>query len=186
MAIPDGDARLKSTRFFPNWDIYGPYQLHGFIHLCLDICKLGDELVGVEIGSFYGESANLLLSFPQIKKLTCVDPYIQPYLKTRLKDSILGGRLNTNQMTSVEAVSLFEDESLDFVYIDGDHSYEAVVSDIAAWYPKLKTNGLLCGHDYIPESNQLTVVKAVDEFFNSKQLELKRYQDSSWSGIKLA
>lgn len=49
---------------------------------------------------------------------------------------------------SVEAAAEFDDESLDWVFIDADHSYEAVVADIAAWAPKLKPGGLLSGHDY--------------------------------------
>ena len=49
---------------------------------------------------------------------------------------------------SVDAASRFDAGSLDWVFIDADHSYEAVVADIAAWAPKLKPGGLLSGHDY--------------------------------------
>jgi hypothetical protein len=44
---------------------------------------------------------------------------------------------------------MFEDNSLDFVYIDANHAYDYVVQDINVWYPKLKEGGYLCGHDYI-------------------------------------
>lgn len=47
------------------------------------------------------------------------------------------------RMSSLEAVTHFADESLDFVYIDGDHRYDAVMADIAAWLPKVKTGGIL-------------------------------------------
>lgn len=46
-------------------------------------------------------------------------------------------------------VDVFEDNSLDFVYIDGNHAYDWVKQDIQLWWPKLKKNGLLMGHDYI-------------------------------------
>lgn len=50
---------------------------------------------------------------------------------------------------SKSACELFADESLDFVYIDANHAYDFVVEDIELWYPKVKKNGYLMGHDYI-------------------------------------
>lgn len=49
---------------------------------------------------------------------------------------------------SVKAASLYEDHSLDFVFIDGDHRYANVLEDIKAWLPKIKHLGVLSGHDY--------------------------------------
>jgi predicted O-methyltransferase YrrM len=49
---------------------------------------------------------------------------------------------------SLEAASQFEDESLDFVFIDASHEYEDVKKDIQTWLPKVKKNGVLAGHDY--------------------------------------
>jgi methyltransferase family protein len=40
------------------------------------------------------------------------------------------------------------DESCDFVYIDADHSFDAVTVDLRTWYPKLKVGGVMSGHDY--------------------------------------
>ena len=51
--------------------------------------------------------------------------------------------------TSEVAADMFERESLDFVYIDANHAYDFVVEDIKLWYPKVKSGGYLCGHDYI-------------------------------------
>lgn len=47
------------------------------------------------------------------------------------------------------AAHIFEDNSLDFVYIDANHAYDYVVQDIELWYPKVRPGGLICGHDYI-------------------------------------
>jgi len=55
---------------------------------------------------------------------------------------------------SVDAATLFQDSSLDFVFLDADHSYSAVKNDIGAWFPKVKKGGLLCGHDYLDSSYQ--------------------------------
>lgn len=50
---------------------------------------------------------------------------------------------------SMEAVDDFEDESLDFVYIDANHEFQNVVNDICEWQTKVKVGGIIAGHDYI-------------------------------------
>jgi len=49
------------------------------------------------------------------------------------------------EMTSRQAADLFEDGSVDMVFIDGTHGYRAVISDLIAWRPKARK--LFCGHD---------------------------------------
>ena len=67
------------------------------------------------------------------------------------------------RMSSLEAAAQFEDDSLDFVYLDAAHDYENVKADIAAWLPKLKKGGTIAGDDYaLP---WVGVMKAVDEAF---------------------
>ncbi len=63
---------------------------------------------------------------------------LMPYMKTKLI-----------RKTSMEAIQDFEDESLDFVYIDGNHAFKYVAEDMCEWMKKLKKGGALCGHDYI-------------------------------------
>jgi len=50
---------------------------------------------------------------------------------------------------SMEAIGDFEDESLDFVYIDANHEFQHVVDDICEWQKKVKVGGIVAGHDYI-------------------------------------
>lgn len=57
-------------------------------------------------------------------------------------------RVELIKSTSTEAAPLFADDSLDFVYIDGDHRYEQVLEDLELWYEKVKPSGMLAGHDY--------------------------------------
>jgi hypothetical protein len=74
--------------------------------------------------------------------------------------------INPVRMDSVLASSRYEDKSLDFVFIDGSHIYEAVKADIEAWLPKVKVGGYLGGHDYGNQNEPLNGVKqAVDERF---------------------
>jgi predicted O-methyltransferase YrrM len=76
------------------------------------------------------------------------------------------------RMRSVVAATHYKNESLDFVFLDADHNYEAVQADIAAWLPKVRPGGILCGHDYANEAYPLWgVARAVDEAFGP-QVEL--------------
>jgi predicted O-methyltransferase YrrM len=50
-------------------------------------------------------------------------------------------------MASRDAARVFSDTACDLVFIDADHSYEAVLEDIALWRPKVRPGGILCGHD---------------------------------------
>jgi len=69
------------------------------------------------------------------------------------------------RMTSLEAVKLVEDNSLDFVFIDAMHTYEAVKEDIKAWLPKIRKGGILSGDDYTGK-HAPEVKKAVDELLS--------------------
>lgn len=68
-------------------------------------------------------------------------------------------------------VAPFFKNNFDFVYIDGNHDYESVARDMKDWFPKLKSGGILCGHDY-NETNPGTK-KAVNEFSEEHDLEFK-------------
>jgi hypothetical protein len=79
-----------------------------------------------------------------------------------------GDRVAMIRDLSVNAARMFEDHSLDFVYLDADHSYEGVVQDILAWSGKVRPGGLLCGDDYLDNRHHtygnFGVKSAVDEF----------------------
>lgn len=81
-----------------------------------------------------------------------------------LKKFHVATQMNSNRLTilqgdSVEMATRVKDGTLDFVFIDADHRYAAVLEDMAAWAPKLKPGGTLCGHDiHLPG-----VKKAVEE-----------------------
>lgn len=65
------------------------------------------------------------------------------------------------------AVYKFEDNYFDFVYIDADHSYEGCKNDLNQWWPKVKTGGIISGHDYFEvtaPAYKFGVIEAVNEF----------------------
>lgn len=71
--------------------------------------------------------------------------------------------VNARKLDSVTASKLYKDQSLDFIFIDADHTYEAVYQDLIHWVPKLKFGGHIAGHDYF---NDPGVKYAVRAFFN--------------------
>ena len=72
----------------------------------------------------------------------------------------------------------------DFIYVDGDHSYEAVLADLLAWYPKLKKFGVMCGDDYGHPSG-LGVIKAVNEFAYKHRVIVTCEADNQFYFVKV-
>ncbi len=121
-----------------------------------------DVKTGVEIGVLKGEYTQILLQSIPGLKLYGVDPWIeypdyydvsggQKYYdeiyeeaKQRTKDY----DCTLIKKFSMDAVKDFEDESLDFVYIDGNHEFIHVAEDIHYWSKKVKPGGIISGHDY--------------------------------------
>lgn len=58
-------------------------------------------------------------------------------------------QVEIHRMKSEEAAGLFPNQYFDFIYIDGNHNYEFVKTDLINFSPKLKINGYICGDDYI-------------------------------------
>ena len=78
---------------------------------------------------------------------------------------------------STEAMLDIQDDSVDWIYIDGNHSYEFVKEDLNGWWPKLRSGGFLYGDDYIDGKHQIEVLKfgvvqAVDEFKEERAGEI--------------
>lgn len=84
------------------------------------------------------------------------------------------------RMTSVEAAATYPDASLDVVFIDGDHTTEAVLADCQAWWPKIKPGGKLLGHD----RNWASVQTAVHAFGQFAGVRVRPISRSCWEFSK--
>lgn len=126
----------------------------------------------IEVGCWLGRSTKVLAAATR-GKVWAVDHWqgtpgdpsqherlYAPLLATRnayaefcrnLKREITAAKVIPVQMPSAEAALMLRDRMgrvFDFVFIDGDHSYQGCCADIQAYYPLLKAGGLLAGHDY--------------------------------------
>ena len=129
-----------------------------------DLPKIFNDLgfkVGAEIGVLKGEwSASLFKQIPGLQ-MYCIDKWLyyptyrdfrnqkrldQYYEET--KQRLKGKGATIIKKWSMEAVKDFKDESLDFVFIDGNHTFEYVTNDIAEWSKKVRKGGLIVGHDF--------------------------------------
>lgn len=134
----------------------------------------------VEVGSYAGESASIFLSSGRFATIHCVDPWDTPGAKLAMEafDELAAkaaGRVVKHQARSVDAAQSFDDESVDVVYLDGDHSLTAVRADIRAWMPKLRPGGWLAGHDYYWEFPG--VLRGVHELVGKPE---RVFRDGSW------
>ncbi len=167
-------------------------------------------MVAIELGTYTGRSSMVMLT--HIKRmdgtLYCVDwfqgnPGVHAEITTSYQeDDILhiflsnvkeGGyerHVNVLVGTTDRVADVIADGIADFIFIDADHRYTQVQRDILKWYPKLKPNGILCGHDFDRHLNDCDyrrlvehceedfvdgchygVVRAVCEFFPDVQWE---------------
>ena len=148
---------------------------------------LKDEDVIVEVGCWLGKSSCYLGK--KIKdsgkkiKLFCVDiwdyvdddPYYHPF-KNKYPDLLSIFNTHVNQLglseyifpiqgASVNVAQTFHLESVDFIFIDGNHNAPYINDDLTMWYPILKNGGFIAGHDY---QDSVDVQKAVNSFFDDK------------------
>lgn len=127
------------------------------------LLKDSEPLIGAEIGVKNGRFIQHLLSQFSSLEMYAVDPWEpQPFanesyvlwdfddIYTEYQSRIEPYRLRVREMRmySHDAVHHIPDKALDFVFIDAQHDYGSVVTDITAWAPKVKPGGLLSGHDY--------------------------------------
>lgn len=128
---------------------------------------LNCKLYLIDIWEDYYESF-LLNQAPNLSKKCASKEQVEKLLKNYNIETIKGD--------SIEVAIKFPNGYFDFVYIDGNHTYENVKADILAWKPKVKIGGVLCGHDYTNECEG--VKKAVDELLpNVMSIPNIRYPD---------
>lgn len=156
------------------------------------LSTLPEQGACAEIGTWRGDFAAVILEHRRPQRLYLVDPWehraegeyeqasyggrmeggqqaleeMHQSVLDRFSSQIDSGQVQVLRQRSTDAAAKFADESLDWVYIDGDHSYDGVKADLEAYFRTVKSGGLLAGDDYGHEGSWFEdgVTRAVDEF----------------------
>jgi len=159
----------------------------GRVSLARTMADMG-LLNAVEIGCRYGASAKLWREHIPGLSITCVDPYLAYHRVSQERQDLIYAGAQENaakygfsilRMPSLDAVEKVADGALDWVHIDGDHSFDAAVQDIIRWAPKVRKGGLVLVHDYcafgmsgvIPAIDAYTHCHRIDPWYVTRDME---------------
>jgi hypothetical protein len=157
--------------------------------------QMPKRCVVAEIGVWTGDFSALIDKITKPQELHLIDPWrfspefperfyggrrassqedmtaIQNAVRERFKEN---QHIAVHAMPSLEGAAAFPDGYFDWVYIDGDHSYEAVLNDLKAWAPKVKKGGFVTGDDvhWRDETRTLPVMRAIAEFADRHKVRL--------------
>jgi len=150
-----------------------------------------------EIGVASGDFSQHILNYSNPEKLHLIDPWMfqenDDYrndpnnlqnvqaedlfqsVQNRFAEQIGGKQVEIHRTFSAQAAEQFPDEYFDWLYIDGMHTYDAVLEDLRTYWPKLKPDGFLLGHDYANNEYsrrmEFGVVEAVNQFVDETGCE---------------
>jgi hypothetical protein len=143
--LPDGASIVE----------IGSWQGQSIIHVCQRLQDLGKTANVHCVDTFLGEENQPA----HVDIVASHGGSIRHVFDQNIQAAAVSGMITVHQGDSAESAADFEDGSLDFIFIDAAHDYVSVVKDLAAWWPKLKHDGIFAGHDYPWHE----VKKAVDE-----------------------
>lgn len=149
----------------------------------------------VEVGVYLGRSLSSVAAIcrANANRLVAIDHWVgcpelkEPengvYLLDKFRDNMqwlgLWDAIEVMDSDSTAAADRFADQSVDLLFLDATHSKDAVLRDVRAWWPKIKTGGVLLGHDYNPQAWP-GVVEAVHLLFGQPD----QTQASIWKVAK--
>jgi hypothetical protein len=149
-------------------------------HLSKIINQMGLR-VGVELGVAAGRHSRYILENTGIDKLWSIDrwqhvsgyddemnlpqnEHDELYLYVCSALSRFGARSSIIRSDTTLASTIFADKTLDFVYVDADHSYEGCKKDLLAWIPKIRPGGIISGHDLNWSSVNKAITEVIPQF----------------------
>lgn len=187
---------IRTLKEQGQWDSKKWISAPGLCDLVTHLFQQQETIVGLEIGVASGWTMNHFLQNLPNLQLTGIDPYIgymdgnikiaqemldAQYLAAQDNISDFAPRGKILRGYSQDFVNSFEDKSLDYIFIDGDHSYEGALRDCELFFPKIKSNGIFAGHDWSFDGVQ----KAVNEFKDKNgSPNIRMIKEDVWYWIK--
>lgn len=157
------------------------------------LCREFGFTKGAEIGVWKGAYAAAFCTQNPAMHMLCVDPWLSypAWLDTKnempaeqaarfMEQSYRIARETLDPLHctimrefSVDAAASVPDESLDLVYIDANHVFDAVLEDLTFWVPKVRPGGIVAGHDFRHFQNKPTihVIEAVREYVKDHAID---------------
>ena len=163
---------------------YNPktHKFYGSVSQVLHLLKNKNNLTIAEIGVFRGESSLALFNYCDIKTAYLIDPFDKEIADSfnstdgtnvHLNDDLFEQTTNAlkpfeNRIVYLREVSNtahvhIPDESLDFIFIDGCHTYECVYRDLTNYIPKVKKGGIVSGDDFSNKFSGFGILEAVND-----------------------
>ena len=164
--------------------------------------ELGDVSIAIEVGVWRGDFSQQMINTLKPNKFYGVDPYHYspdqvsapgPEFANQQKLDALASSVQQRfqqqgheliRSNSDQAAKQFKGRTVDVVYLDGDHTYNGVKTDIKAWLPKVKKGGYLVGHDYCAGKTgggyPYGVIEAVAEAFPDTEVGVTNDSPPSW------
>lgn len=164
------------NNFFRDIHTYG--SVSPLLHLLQD----KKDLIIAEIGVFRGESTLAMFEYLDIKKAYLIDPFDMDIANSYHPTDGTNIHLHSNLFNETKSkLSKYEDkivwltdvseiahkdipdDELDFIFIDGAHTYEAVYKDLVYYYSKVKLGGLISGDDFSNKFPGFGIIDAVND-----------------------
>ena len=165
----------------------------GLVELTIKLSQLleFEDNKMIEIGSYMGESTHIFGSCGLFTEINCIEPFsgtenfndknnhtweeVWEEYDTNIRQFKDIVKLHEDYSYDEKVLSKFNDDEYDFIYVDGNHSFESTRQDFELYIPKIKSNGVLGGHDY---QQGFGVDDALEEICDPSNLIL--FRDSSW------
>lgn len=157
-------------------NVYGSFSEAEAKKLFDLLTSLKPGSIVVEVGSYCGRSASVIGQVAGREEhnleFYCIDNFVTGWedkdVPAIFAQNMKGIKHELIRLNSKRASHLFDENEIDLLFIDGDHTYDGVLKDIEHYEPKVNRNGIVLFHDY--NSSWDGVKRAVDEKYTVSEV----------------